>query len=683
MNKIYIIFIVGVIFSSLSLSLTTDCRAGNREQTQEHSVDLTTLTLEELMNIQITSVSKKPERLIDAASAIYVITQEDIRRSGVTNIPEVLRMVPGIQVARIDANKWAISARGLTGRFANKLLVLLDGRTVYTSLFSGVFWDVQDTLLEDIDRIEVIRGPGATLWGANAVNGVINIITKHTKDTQGGLLIAGYGDEERGFGGLRYGGKVGDDFYFRVYAKYFNRDDTVFTSGRDADDNWDVLRGGFRTDWKVSNQDSLTLQGDIYDGESGQTITVDTPTPPFIRTFDDEAEIAGGNVLGRWKHTFSEVSDMAFQLYFDRTEREDPVIGDNRNTFDVDFQHRFALGKKQDMVWGLGYRFTHDDIKNTFSISFDPESHDYHLFSAFVQDEITLLKDWLRLTVGSKFEYNDFTGLEIQPSARLLWKPHEQHSVWTAFSRAVRTPSRAENDVRVNQRVLFPSLLSPFLPFDLVSAFGSSDFESEKLYAYELGYRVIPLEDLAVDIALFYNDYDKLRTAEPRSPFLETIPEPSHLVFPLIGDNKMDGEIYGVELAVDWRPVDWWHITASYTYLQIQLHLDKDSGDIVSEVAEGESPHNQFFLRSSFDLPKDLEIDLMPRYTDNLPSQDVDSYVTLDARLSWKPFQNLEISVVGQNLFDNQHLEFKQELIVNTISTEVERSVYGKIEWRF
>ncbi|MBT3878831.1 MAG: TonB-dependent receptor [Candidatus Scalindua sp.] len=640
--------------------------------------DLKSMSLEDLMNIRVTSVSKKPQRLLDAASAIYVITQEDIRRSGATNIPDALRRVPGIQVAHISANTWAITSRGLNGQFANKLLVLIDGRTVYTPLFSGVFWDVQDTLLEDIDRIEVIRGPGASLWGDNAVNGVINIITKKASDTQGGLLSTGYGDEQQGFASLRYGGKIGNSAHFRVYSKFFNRDNAVLASGEKANDRWDTLRGGFRIDWDVDNQDSLIVQGDIYDGETESNASTPILTSPFKESFNDESEFAGWNVLTRWKRVFSDSSNMELQLYFDRTERESAMFREDRDTFDFDFQHRFKFGERHDIVWGLGYRLNHDDIRNTFSLSFNPDDRYMSLYSGFVQDEITLIEDKLLLTVGSKISYNKFTDSEIQPNARLLWKLHERHSAWISLSRAVRTPSRAENDVRSN------SMVSASVPFpSLVSTFGSDGFDAEELYAYELGYRFIPSDSLSVDIALYYNNYDKLLTVEPGAFAVETTPQPTHFLIPFIGRNEMDGEVFGVELAVDYRPVDWWHLKGSYSYQQVQMHLNRSSLDTVSESMEGATPHNQFFLRSSFNLPGNIELDLSPRYTDNLPSLKIDSYVELDARLSWKPLKDLDVSLIGQNLLDKHHPEYKQSLIAETGSSEIQRSVFVKIEWKF
>ena len=556
-------------------------------------------------------------------------------------------MVPGLQVARIDANKWAITSRGFNGRFANKLLVLIDGRSVYTPLFSGVFWDIQDAMLEDVERIEVIRGPGATLWGANAVNGVINIITKQAKETQGGLVTAGAGTEERGFGSVRYGSKLNDATCYRVYAKYFDRDSGVDASGDDGVDDWHVVRGGFRVDWEPANGNSLTLEGNIYEGNVSEKLTLASLTAPFARTLDVDLEISGLNLLTQWQHVISDTSDMALQLYYDRTERNTVIFDGIRDTFDIDFQHRFFLSERHYIIWGLGYRFTCDDIGNTFSMSFYPDSRDDNLFSAFVQDEIILVEDRLHLTLGSKFEYNDYTRYEIQPNARLMWTPHSQHSAWMAVSRAVRTPAR-NVDARINQEVSDQYGPQPVV----VSLFGNNDFESEELVAYEIGYRVRAMDRLSLDIATFFNNYDNLLTYEQVEPYHETSPSPPHLVIPITGDNKMQGETYGIELVANWQALDWWCLKAVYTYLQMQLHLDGDSRDILSEGAEGDSPHHQFSLRSSIDLPGDLEFDLWIRYVDNLPNQDVGSYITFDTRLGWTPHKDIELSIVGQNLLD-------------------------------
>ena len=666
-----------LICTLIIASVTTAGWAG------ELPVDLTELSLEELMNIEITSVSKKEEKLFEAAAAGYVVTGEEIRRSGVTNIPEALRMVPGMHVARIDANKWAVSSRGFNARFATKLLVLMDGRSVYTPIFSGVFWDMQDVLLEDVERIEVIRGPGATLWGANAVNGIINIITKSAKDTQGNFAITGVGSEERGFGGFRYGGKSGDDLYYRFYAKYFNRDSSVYASGEEGADGWDVLRGGFRMDWDVSSSSTLTLLGDMYGGEVGHALSIASLDSPFVRTSDFDGDIAGASALGRWEHIFSEAQDIALQVYCDRTEREEGVIYGGIRTFDIDFQHRFGLGEWQEIVWGSGYRFMRDEYDGTFTMSAYQENRDYDLISAFVQNEITVVEDRFRLTLGSKFEQNDHTGFEIQPNVRLLWTPDERHTAWASLSRAVRTPSRAENNGRFVKYTTSSDLLSPDAPVPLAAVvFGDRNFESEELLAFELGYRIRPTDRLFLDVATFHNVYDKLRTGKLGTPFSESSPAPEHLVVPIVADNEMGGNTCGIELAADWWVLDWWRLHAAYAYLKMHMHLYRDSKDILWDDWEQQSPDHQFSFSSSMDLPGNLGLDLGAHYVDDLTDLDIESYLTLDVRLGWKPLKSIELSLTGQNLFDNHHPEFDPELPY-TLPTELERGVYGAIRWRF
>ena len=650
---------------------------------EQPSINLSELSFEELMAVEITSVSKKEEKLFEAAAAVYVITQEDIRRSGVTSIPEALRMVPGLQVARIDANKWAITSRGFNSLLASKLLVLMDGRSIYTPLFSGVYWETHDVVLEDVERIEVIRGPGATLWGANAVNGVINILTKNARDTQGSLVTLGAGSEERGFVGVRYGGTLGDGAHYRTYAKYFNRDRSVDASGRKAMDEWAFLRGGFRIDWAVSDEDRVMVGGDAYDGDAGQIHNlVDAPSLSAARRLDFEAKMAAANVQGRWEHVFSEASDLAIQLYYDRTTREEAVIEAIIHTFDLDVQHRFRPGSRQEIVWGGEYRFTSDQVEGTFNTSFAPESRKYHLVSAFLQDEITLIDKRLLLTLGSKLEHNDYTGFEAQPDARLLWTSGGRHTAWGALARAVRTPSRAEEDIRIVLAALPPGVISPDIPRAFLILFGNRGIEAEELLALELGYRTHPTDRLLVDVAAFRNLYEKLRTMEPGASFVETSPRSEHVVLPYVMDNKMDGETYGAELAVDWRARDGWRLNAAYTYLKMELDLDGDSGDTMSEALEGGSPRHQLRLRSSMDLPGDLGVDLSVRYVDGLPALNVPSYMTFDVRLSWQILDSIEISLAGQNLIEDHYTEFRPEFPY-ILSAEAERGVYSAITWRF
>jgi iron complex outermembrane receptor protein len=587
-------------------------------------------------------------------------------------------MVPGLQVSRISSNQWAITSRGFNGRFANKLLVLMDGRSVYTPAFSGVFWEAQDTLLEDIERIEVIRGPGAALWGANAVNGIINIITKHAQDTQGGLVTAGAGTEERGFGALRYGARVGEDAYLRAYAKYFHRDGFVDTEGEDTPDDWHQGRTGFRLDWRAATHDRLTVQGDAYQGKAGQWLTIASLVSPLRQTVAQDADMSGANLLARWQRVLSPSSEMALQVYYDRTQRDDPIMEEVRDTFDIDFQHRFALGERHEVVWGLGYRYSHDDLTRTFIASADPESRDTHLVSAFVQDDIALIPDRWRLTLDSKFEHNDFTGVEVQPNVRLLWTPDERQAVWAALSRAVRTPSRAEDDYRVN-------FIGPSIPGILATMQGNRDFDAETLLAYELGYRVQPADRLTLDIAAFYNVYDDLRTFEPGRPVVELVPLPPHLLIPSLAKNRGSGNAWGVELAADGRLCDGWRLQLAYTYWDIDLETDAGGRDVNLDDEEDTSPRHQVSLRSSTSLTHTLDLDLWLRYTDGFDgfgvSSPIGSHTALDLRLAWRPHKDLELSIVGQNLLDDRHLEFTSEFLTSGI--EVERGVYGKVSWRF
>jgi iron complex outermembrane receptor protein len=654
-------------------------------QNSRNVPDVTAMSMEDLMNLQVTSVSKRAQKVADAAAAIFVITQEDIRRSGATSIPEALRLVPGLEVARIDQNKWAIGSRGFNGRFDNKLLVLIDGRSVYTPLFSGVYWTVEDVMLEDVDRIEVIRGPGATLWGANAVDGVINVITKKAKSTQSAVVTAGAGTEERAAGGVRYGGKLGDNTYYRAYTKYFDWGPSSYPypSGMTAHDGWDALRGGFRADWTPAGANSLTLQGDLYRTRFNETLTVASLSAPYSSTFPNDGKYSGGNILGRWNHT-SEGSSMSLQMYYDNTTITDhSLFGDHQNILDIDFQHGFHVGDSQQFVWGLGYRSIHDKNDASFTVSLQPNQVTLNQFSTFLQDEISLVDNRLQITLGSKFERNEFTGFEIEPNARLLWNLTPNQSIWTAVSRAVRTPALTEEGLRLNSQVIPPGTLANPSPLPAVIAvIGSHQFNSEDLLAYELGYRMQATSNLSLDIATFYNNYSNLRTAEPGAPFVEGSPAPTHIVIPFVAGNKMSGGTYGVELFADWKVVPKWRLVGSYSYLQMDIHKNKDSQDPTPDNPNGSSPRHQWYLRSSIDLPKHFEQDTTLRFVDHLPSLNLPNYYSLDAHLGWRPVTRLELSIGGQNLLNNWHLEFMPDF-VNTSPTVVKRSIFGSITVKF
>jgi len=699
---------VAVICFSLLGYMTPACQADEIDQVQEEgSVDFTSFSLEELKQVMIISILKKPQKLSEATSAISVITQDDIRRSGATNIPDLLRSLPGIQVAQINSNTWAVSARGFNHRFSNKLLILMDGRCLYTPLFSGVYWNVQDTVLEDIDRIEVIRGPGATLWGANAVNGVINIITKKAKDTQGGLLVSGGGKEELGFGAFRYGVKLGDKAYSRIYLKYFMRDGFSDKSGNEGNDGWNLLKGGGRLDWSLSNSDSFTLQGDIYDGKNGEK-TARLVFPDFtVEDIDIDNVSSGGNVLSRWRHSFSNTSDMALQLYYDRTKQDICNTDNTRyiesfDIFDLDFQHNFRLNTRQDIMWGFGYRYIRDHYDLLLPASdkhFDNHTDDHtddHFFlpksdshytqitSTFFQDSIDLVRDMIQLTAGSKFEYTDYNGFQLQPSIRMLYKITRDQNLWASVSRALRTEPRYEYNIEVppppppdtthQEPSSSDSSPDPVILFPEVG----KNIKPEELIAYELGYGIQPADYFSLDTSIFYNDYD-------------------NLILKWSNDGK--GESYGVELAAKWDVLRWWSLRASYTYLRMHISMDDKiiggkkwwnpadenvppSPDVF---LESTSPHYQWVLRSSMDLSRNLEFDMDLRYVSNLANY-TSSYTEADARLGWSLMKNVELSIVGRNLLDSQHPEFVFLGYLPNSSggeMEVERSLYGKITCRF
>ena len=664
--------------------------------------ELIGLSLEALMDIKVTSVSRKDQKLADAAAAVFVITQDDIRRSGATSIPEALRLAPGVQVARIDSNKWAVSIRGFNGRFANKLLVLVDGRSVYTQLFSGVFWESQDTVLEDIERIEVIRGPGAALWGSNAVNGVINIITKKAEDTNGAMVSGTAGSYERGTVTARYGAQLGEATDLRLYAKYLDRGTGTDFSGKTAHDSWNMTRGGFRLDSKPNDHDTFTFQGDYFDSSLNETYnfyrlpTFSNPSNTWVS--NATATASGGDLLGRWQKSFSDNNSLSLQLYYDHNERNLEVVKEQRDTADIDFQHRFSLFSSQDVVWGLGYRYSHDRLGFTPFISYNGASKATNLYSAFIHDEIKLVPQKLSLILGTRLEHNDFTGFEVLPNGRLLWTPDQQNSFWGAVSRAVRTPSRTDRDL-IYQALVYKAhspneTLGQDLPLPVrVESLGNQSFKSETVISYELGYRTEPAQNISFDVALFYNSYKNLRTLSPQglpTPenmiLINGVAVPSNLVQQLVLTNNMHGRSYGVELASSWAPFDNWRLNATYSYINIAVYTDP--GNLITndkENAEKGNPNHQFSIRSAYNITRDIELDLWLRgadRVDKIGGTSIPGYVTMDARIAWKPLKGLEVSLVVQNLLRDHHPEYVPETI-GTSPSEMPRSVYGKVTWNF
>jgi iron complex outermembrane receptor protein len=671
-----------VPLASFAAAAVTDGSAPVPSAESPASSELAQMSLEQLMNVQVTSVSLRPQSLIQAAAAIQVITADDIRRSAATSLPEALRLADNLEVAQINAHDWAISARGFNADLANKLLVLIDGRAVYTPLYGGVLWNVQDYPLSDIERIEVISGPGGTLWGANAVNGVINIITKSAQNTQGLHAEAAGGNQLDDQEELRYGAEPSANLYVRAYGQYTGRGHESTTSGTNALDAWQVGRSGFRLDDDATLRDRFTLQGDVYHGveDAGGV---------------GEEDLSGGNVLGRWTHVAYSGSSMTLQLYYDHTYLRQPypasaaqppyytgfpatALVDRLDTDDAQFQYQFTAGTRQQFVWGAEYRATQELDEGLF-VQFLPPQLDQNLYSGFLQDQITLLPD-MSLIVGSKLEHNDYTGFEVEPNVRWQWNPEPQQLVWAAVSRAVRTPSRYDRDL------LIPSGLTNAPPpyiFPTAYLKGDENFVSETLIAYELGYRAIFGPQWSGSLSTFLNDYHHLRsTSVP--PTTADYP----LALPVYFQNNLEGTTQGLELSSTYQPLDWWQLHVGYDLLLEHLHVTPGQIDTTGAANETADPKGQAFLRSSMDLPRGISLDAGLRWVDTLRLDnspnggpvigEVPAYWQLNARLAWQATRNLTLSLGGQNLLSEYHVEYGYP---SPARERIARSVFARFTW--
>lgn len=662
-----------LITSSLFLGTALALQPNLAAATLAPAEALKKLSIEELLDVEVTSVSRQAERLGSAAAAIAVVSNEDIRRSGATSIPETLRGVPGIFVGQRNANSWSVSSRGFSSLNSEKLLVLTDTRSIYTPLYSGVFWDVQDYLLQDIERIEVIRGPGAALWGSNAVNGVVNIITKHSRDTQGLYAEAGGGSEAEAIASARYGGTIGDTGSFRVFAKYAERDAT-YHPGAQSNDDWHIGQVGARGDWEFDDGNSLMLDAAAYEGEVGlvspsiEILGRPGPTGPLTTDVD------GGHVLAHWRRQIDEQSHWRTRVYYDRTRRDDPSFLDELDTVDLDFQHGFKLAARHEILWGVNYRHTENRNvgKGVFAVL--PNTSKDEVISGFVQDQIQLTRD-IRLTVGTKLEDNEFSGFELQPSIRAAWDVSAESTVWGAVSRAARVPTRLERDIAID--VTAPGA-NPS-----VQLLGHEDLDSEELIAYEIGWRWHPLEGLSIDLSAFHNEYEGLMSLEQGDPFID--PSDGRLIVPIINRNLTDGRSNGFEALLTYAPLPIWRVIGTYSF--VDLSLDPGGADINrGEWYEGATPRHQVSLRSLLDLPGGLQFDAHLRHVTDIErspeivsGEGIDGYTELDVRLAWQAWNQLEVSIVGQNLLHDRHVEVGAPQSRGAI----ERSVYAKLAWGF
>lgn len=684
-NKIDLCHRVPLLYVLLSFSMTNFDRKlfsffasiillGFALDLQAEDSNLLDLSLEELSKIPVTSVSKHAEQLNNAPAAIFVLTGHEINRSGATSIPEALRLVPGLSVAKINSHYWAITSRGFNSLFANKLLVLVDGRTVYNSIFSGVNWEQIDLLLQDIERIEVIRGPGATVWGANAVNGVVNIISKRAKDTQGTYVTAGGGSEDKVIAGARHGFKIDEKSLAKIYTKGFVRDDSELLGEEDNYDSWKSIQSGFRYENQIDEDNIFTLHGDSQYGKQDDQNFNLAFQPGADRYTRKDSAFNWNNIVANWQHTLSKDSAIEVQAYHDRHAR-DYILADERiSTSDIEARFNSKLSEHHQISSGIGYRYIEDSIdgagtEDTANIAVVPRSKKSNITNIFAQDEITLYPKLLKFTLGTKLEHNVYSGLEVQPTAKLSYTPTEFSTIWSSFSRAVRTPSRVEDGIRFN---------SGFVPgengerYPLVIS-GNKDAEAENLFAYEIGYRTIIQKDLTFDLSTFVNHYNDVFTNVPGAPIQGSN---SQIEVPVYFENAESGDTYGVEAVVNWEPFSWWKVQGWYSYLasHVEPGVNKTS------------PNNQATIRSIITIDDKFEIDPRFRFVDTVTgltgTNPIDSYFEFDLRLGYRLNKKLTLSVVGQNLLDDEHQEYINADGLSPVAL-AERGVFAKVDWFF
>lgn len=708
------IILSGLCAPFLGQAASSTEKQNNDENIKDELHSLQLLSLAELTQVDLlTSISKTEKAAFDVASAVFVLTQDDIKRSGVTTIQDALRMVPGMNVASFNANQWGVSSRGFTGTFSSKLLVLLDGRSIYSPVFSGVFWQSIGTMLEDIDRIEVIRGPGGSLWGANAVNGIINIITKDAKQTQGGIFVSGIGTEKRGFNKVRYGGKTKDGSYYRVYAQHESTDSgqSIDTS----DDTFDAAksaRAGFRIDKKLNATDSLTVHGDLFQTAGESLEDISNFKPPYDDILVESTRRAkGGYLLANWQRQINDRELWKVQMYYDAVRRTSVSLNEEVNNFDIDLQHQFSPYDNHTMVWGLNYRLTRSDLADAQVFKFSPKLRYDHLLSAFFQDEIDITDDW-HLTLGSKVDYNEYTGFEIQPNIRLMWDVTKHSRLWGAISRAVRTPGRGNVDVSANLGVAPPNeavIETPSGSFvipapTIIRTVGNPDIGSESVIAYELGFRQQLKNNLNWDANIFYNHYDNLIFgARITEPFCERNSERLSLetciphlgkpdlkfIAPFIASNKLEASSFGAEFSLDWQINKNWLVKGAYSYLKIDIDSPFQGGEVIS-LLETESPEHQLSLQSYFKISHNFGLNFWLRHVSKIEDNNNDadeeiianSYTTLDVKATWQLNPDVEFSIVGQNLLERKHAEYPEEGS-NFEQSAIERGVYLQVLWQF
>jgi iron complex outermembrane receptor protein len=686
MNPIKTLFSATTVFfiTSSVLSLTNYVYAQSEIiASDDLPADLTEIGLNKLLDFDlvVTSAGKKNQTISNVSSAIYVLSNEDIKRSGVTNIPEALRLVPGVNVARISTSQWAISVRGFNQVFANKLLVLVDGMSVFSPLTNGVYWENQDIVLEDVDRIEIIRGPGAALWGSNAVNGVINIITKKAKDTQGGLAELSVANQNTQIASVREGVKISDQTFVRTSAKVRDGGRNEYLDGRGAHDDWQSGVATLRLDTEIEKDENFTFYGNLFSVKNEWPISAPDLDPPYVdvNTFAGTRESDGGYGNATWKKKYSESSELQVQGNFSYHSLE--RVAEFRYYFsELSIEHHYRPSSTNDLVYGLSGRIFRSDTNGAFYQSTNPSQRTMDRQNAFLQDDITLYQDKLHLILGSKFEQNVSTGFEYMPNLRMIWTPNKSNSIWGAVSRAVAPPSLAFEDI------VFPSVAipQPNSTSALVTVFGDRGVRSEDLLAFELGYRSILTEKSSLDITTFYNQHDDILSLEPGVPYvgaLKGLATPT-LIIPLRFDNKLAGESKGMEISWEFKPQDDLRFVTGYSYLGLTVFQGNSLDTASVALNRGGAPSHQLYLRSSVDISKDISMDLIGRYNAKLSAGPVSDYGEADVRVAWRPDDALELSLTGQNLINDYHQEFVGNLL-SPPAIQLGRLFLAKILWKF
>jgi iron complex outermembrane receptor protein len=639
--------------------------------------DLTTLPISELMDLEVSSAARRTRTVAETSAAIYVIGADDILRSPATTVPDLLRSVPGLMVAQIDASKWAISSRSFNSLFADKLLVLVDGRSTYSPLFSSTDWTTIAPPLDEIERIEVIRGPGATLWGANAVNGVINIITKKTRVTPGVQASLAGGNALREQAYLRYGASLGDNGSWRVQFAQREQGPNGSTSAAQAADDWRIWQGRTRFDVVPDSRTHLTFDGEFYQGEAGFVAREVTAVAPWLRTSDDDRRLNGGHLLGRWERKWSDAAQLTLQTYYDHTLRDDFLLKETRDTFDIDLQNDLHLFDRHQFLWGGGYRYSRSDLDSSFTVAFAPENQIDHSGNIFFQDDWTLIEDLAVMTIGSRFERTSYTPFEWEPNLRLLVTPTPDLSFWAAVSRAVRTPGRFDREIQ--QYAPFrtePALL-------LGQVHGREDFVSEKVWAFELGNRTRLPAAIELDVAVFYNRYSDLRSFSIYPTQIDPAFTPPQPVVHGETGNDLEGESHGAEVALSSDPRDDVQLKLSYTYFRLFVRNRSNPNDPFAKVEGGKSPRHQAALQCRYDLSRASDTLLTLRYVGHLDRGEIPAYLELDVRMNWQFRPGWTVSLAGENLLDHHHREFAQESLTSVVPTEAARSVWAKLNWAF